>query len=293
MAAESNELQSPNSLNPLAPTFSLQPRPKTPTQQAPLEMSSTTDTLMSDIASPFVLSELNTRSLLCLRSEYFRALFNGNFEESASRTSSLPDIDPLIFGLVVQWLHTDRVVFSDGTDALPLDLASPGTFLEAIKMFVFADQYDTRSLRLALFDKIASVFTATATIRTADFVATAQAIMMLPEASGLRRLLVDHLLWRWGPESVCNATDVVRHLPPEISGELIFEDRGSLGTPIRTRKRRDEPWQKDMCQYHEHLNDRERKDCAGIMEARIKKIEAELTTMKRMARRESSKGDDS
>ncbi|TID16858.1 hypothetical protein E6O75_ATG09624 [Venturia nashicola] len=265
MAAESNELQSPNSLNPLAPTFSLQPRPKTPTQQAPLEMSSTTDTLMSDIASPFVLS----------------------------RTSSLPDIDPLIFGLVVQWLHTDRVVFSDGTDALPLDLASPGTFLEAIKMFVFADQYDTRSLRLALFDKIASVFTATATIRTADFVATAQAIMMLPEASGLRRLLVDHLLWRWGPESVCNATDVVRHLPPEISGELIFEDRGSLGTPIRTRKRRDEPWQKDMCQYHEHLNDRERKDCAGIMEARIKKIEAELTTMKRMARRESSKGDDS
>lgn len=43
---------------------------------------------VGEAQTPFVV----LKSLLCPRSEYFRAMFEGNFEETTSRTSSLPDI---------------------------------------------------------------------------------------------------------------------------------------------------------------------------------------------------------
>lgn len=64
------------------------------------------------------------KSVLCSRSEYFRAAFEGRFEEQTSRETSLPDVEAKHFGLILQWFYSGRILFSNGSDFL-LPLRGP------------------------------------------------------------------------------------------------------------------------------------------------------------------------
>lgn len=207
---------------------------------------------------PFVM----LKSLLCLRLEYFRAMFEGNFEETTSRTSSLPDIETRIFGLVLQWFYTGHVLFSDGTDSCSSILDPSNTFTEAVKMFVFADQYDIRALRLAIFDIIAPVCAGSGVVAVAGVVAMANAIRMLPESSGLRRLTSDCLIYDWTPKGLSRTAAITTKLHSDVLARIVFGDRRVNGDRPKLKKKAERPWEQDMCQYHEHLNDEGRQNCS-------------------------------
>jgi hypothetical protein len=49
------------------------------------------------------------KDFICYYSKFFDAAFNGQFEEGQTQAMTLDDIDPDAFGLLVDWLYTQRV----------------------------------------------------------------------------------------------------------------------------------------------------------------------------------------
>jgi hypothetical protein len=234
---------------------------------------------VGEARAPFVVM----KSVLCRRSEYFRATFEGEFKEATDRITDLPNVEPTIFSLILQWFYTGQVFFSDGKDVFPPNLDPATTFDNAIEMFLFADQYDTRSLRLAIFDKIAPIMIGKVSISHPGITIVFQSIQNFPETSGLRKLLVDRLLYNWMPRSQIEVIKAVKSLPEDVVARLIYEDRGNGGSRPRGGKST-RPWELDVCQYHEHLNDAEREQCAEEMEARIKSAEQTLEVVKLLSK---------
>lgn len=57
------------------------------------------------------------KNLLCQRSCFFTAAFNGNFMEGATQSMVLDDVDADTFGVVVNWIYTQRI--SDASNGVP------------------------------------------------------------------------------------------------------------------------------------------------------------------------------
>jgi len=55
---------------------------------------------------PFLIHKDN----LCQHSPFFNSAFNGSFRETVSQSMSFSDVDPEIFGLLVNWVYTQNVV---------------------------------------------------------------------------------------------------------------------------------------------------------------------------------------
>jgi hypothetical protein len=209
-----------------------------------------------------------------MRSGYFRAIFQGGFEEEQSRTTNLPDIEPEHFALALQWFYTGQVVFSDGSKFVGVD--DDKTFNEAIQMFLFADQYDTRALRRDIFDILAN----SAFRYSLDTVPVAKALSQLPESSGLYKLFADLVIYNWKPCNKQDAIEVASYLPAAVAGRLFFE--GLEPSETRVKKA---PYDKDMCQYHEHLNNGEREKCAKAMKRKASALKTEAAVHEKLSKR--------
>ncbi len=49
------------------------------------------------------------KNLLCQNSRFFTAAFNGKFMESATQSMVLDDVDADTFGVVVNWIYTQKI----------------------------------------------------------------------------------------------------------------------------------------------------------------------------------------
>lgn len=49
------------------------------------------------------------KNFICFYSPYFKAAFNGSFEEGESQTLNLEDASPSAFAIFVNWLYTQRI----------------------------------------------------------------------------------------------------------------------------------------------------------------------------------------
>jgi BTB/POZ domain len=49
------------------------------------------------------------RDLICFHSPYFKATFQGRFEEAVTGEVVLENTDPKVFGLFADWLYTGQV----------------------------------------------------------------------------------------------------------------------------------------------------------------------------------------
>jgi hypothetical protein len=206
-------------------------------------------------------------------------MFQGGFQEERSHTTNLPDFEPEYFALVLQWFYTGLVVFSDGTAYIGKN--DPKTMNEAVKMFLFADRYDTRSLRLQMFDILATwVFGCSTEGIPLDAVAVAKALAQFPETSGLYKLFSDLIIYSWTPASREQSIEVARYLPAAVIGRMFIE--GLEDSKWRVKKA---PYGKDMCQYHEHLNDLERDNCAKEMKERTSSLNIDVFMHARLSKR--------
>ncbi|TID16857.1 hypothetical protein E6O75_ATG09623 [Venturia nashicola] len=248
---------------------------------------------LPDVAKPFYLRDLDTnafvtlrvgkdavpfvvpKAILCMRSDYFRAMFEGKFIESQSRTTDLPDIEPKYFALVLRWFHTGLVMFSDKSDFVCAE--DDETFNEAIQMFRFADQYDTRDLRLAIFDVFA--YSKARPEGSLDSIPVANALAQLPESSGLYKFFEDLIIYNWDPRDLEQCTEIALCLPPTVMGKLLL--RGLSPISCRSEKA---PYDKDMCQYHEHLSETERNQCPQKMKDKMDKLRNKVLAQEKLNR---------
>lgn len=82
------------------------------------------------------------KEMLCGVSSFFKSALNGSFREGREQTITLPEDDPDIFDLFVQWLYTKNyeIQGSDGR----LDQTF---YTEAVQLYCLADKYDVSTLR--------------------------------------------------------------------------------------------------------------------------------------------------
>jgi hypothetical protein len=215
------------------------------------------------------------KSVLCLRSAYFRATFEGGFQEKQTQTTNIPDIEPEHFALVLQWFYTGNVAFSDGTKYI--GFADEEKFFEALEMFLFANQYDTKALRVAIFN----IFATSMFSDSLKMTLVAKSLPTLPETSGLYKLFSDMIVYEWKPKDVHEGIEVASYLPTTVVGRLFFkrlEQTGLTGMG-------EAPYHTNMCQYHEHLEDFDRAVCKIAMEVKRLELKNELVAHEKLSRR--------
>lgn len=208
-------------------------------------------------------------------------MFEGGFQEEHSRATSLPDIEPECFALILQWFYTGNILFSDGTTYIGTD-RDDTVMNEAIQMYLFADQYDTRALRDAVFDQFArwalsDSHVADGVMMTAA-VPLAKALSELPVRSGLYKFCSDLLVHSWIPKNIEESTEVAEYLPAEIAGRLFLTGRNLRGKVMATKA----PYEKGVCQYHEHRTDAERDDCQSDSYYRLARMKSDAAVQARM-----------
>lgn len=85
--------------------------------------------------------------LLCDKVKYFKAMFDGEFEEASSGVATFPEDDVQSFDLMLFWLHTGKLpIFTNGE----ADAAHGGdwhnTWGWALKLYVLADKFRINEL---------------------------------------------------------------------------------------------------------------------------------------------------
>lgn len=123
--------------------------------------------------------------LLCDASEFFRAAFKGNFQESSEKTMRLPEDDESIFELFVDWLYYQRYDDHDRGKGWA-DKSD-----QEVRFFVFADKYQVSKLKRLIIGKIF----AGASGRGPALSLVSWAYEHTTRDSGLRKLLADWHAW--------------------------------------------------------------------------------------------------
>jgi BTB/POZ domain len=80
--------------------------------------------------------------LLCDRIPFFKGAFKSGWKEGKSKVMELPDDDPEAFGLLVNWIYTERVdcKLCDIAGNKGYDQYSPVHDLQWLKLWVLADK---------------------------------------------------------------------------------------------------------------------------------------------------------
>ncbi|KAL9023648.1 MAG: hypothetical protein Q9180_008157 [Flavoplaca navasiana] len=85
--------------------------------------------------TPFRIHE----GLLCSKSEYFRAAFEGSFKESTEKSVHLRDDDPKVFQFYATWIYTQKLVINSTNGQLKVDICC--------RLYVLADKLGSEDVQ--------------------------------------------------------------------------------------------------------------------------------------------------
>lgn len=120
-------------------------------------------------------------------SPVFKAAFNSNFRESSERKMNLPEDDPDIFNLMVEWLYSHRYDILQPTGD---KIRDEGRFMEPMRLYVLADKYGMTSLKGCIANIIFKTLKP-GNVTGPSIETIAYAYQNVPQTSGIRRLLAD------------------------------------------------------------------------------------------------------
>lgn len=200
-------------------------------------------------------------------SEYFSKALNGAWKEAKDKIIRLTDIEPAIFGLFIEWLYTQNLPNLITLDANKIDLSSR---LWKIKLYVFADRFAVSRLRTALNLEIVKL---TMPLHTSiwDYASIVYAFANLPSTDPLLDFFVDLHYAYWddtGDES--QDKDRFDELPREFL--LRFFKRVGTERCFKKRFRLTGSYDIDLCSYHEHATDQEKRECGHQSKPQPKSI---------------------
>lgn len=247
------------------------------------------------------------RALLCDRSKYFAKALTGSFEESKTGTVKLEDVSTMLFRLVVSWLYTGTIVYgvSDNGPNIQSEFADfkyGGEFddeeinaddtstwpkLVLVKLYVLADRLDMKVLRN---DSIVALNNALMRSKRTIHVSSLRYVSSHTTArSPLRKLIVDHLaytavvdlerkgFWSIVPHDI--TLDVLmrvgRRVPVKLCNSCyqkgLSENKIVVDDEHPCKNEDDMPFLVDICIYHEHADDAEKKACQASRDKIIKR----------------------
>jgi hypothetical protein len=76
------------------------------------------------------------KKILCDKVPYFDKMFNGGFLEATEMKAILPEDDPVVYGLLLEWVYSGCYAKLDIKD----HTSSSGPFIERIKLYAFAEK---------------------------------------------------------------------------------------------------------------------------------------------------------
>lgn len=189
--------------------------------------------------------------LLTHCSGYFRAAFTGSFKKAEEKQLHLEDVTGKTFDIFVDWLYRLNLPGRKSSYAKDKGGEEHESFLdsyEITKIHIFADRYDIPDLQRDTIDTMFAYFKFTGKIPTAETIK--MAFESLPDKSLLPKLLV---------HQYCeNRSDVT----PE--DELLWTHEILHAVLARYRY---VIWSEDisptfdLCDYHNHANEEEKKEC--------------------------------
>ncbi|KAK4896653.1 hypothetical protein LTR27_005573 [Elasticomyces elasticus] len=244
------------------------------------------------------------RGLIRASSEYFDKAFGDQFEEGQSGRIVLDEVQPWVFECFIGWLYTQKVFwehqsvgkYGDSTRAQPKaddDFLHPiedpalteAALLDPVNwkwyplftLYIFADMYETRRLRIAVMEAIQCktfqrkpVEYPLASLRDCSVV-----LGMLPDSSPLYKFLLDHATYDAHPGALTEAWKY-DDFPPSVLVELMMKalqlsrcamcERCSQNEACDNEshadiKSVDAPYKASLCRYHEHQSEREEELC--------------------------------
>lgn len=213
------------------------------------------------------------RELLCANSAYFTGIFKGGFVESETRFTEVRDTDFDIFACFINFLYTRRIVSAYGWQCNNsherLDHASTWSFSILFALYIFADKYDSKGFRDAVFEKI-QLKTLTRSPGLPNITTMCQNLL---SASPLYRLTVDlrlrchhdeNDLHEYPAEFLAECLVLSRRRLEAISCQICGWRGTMLVCDSTTHSRQDveDQWgEGSWCQFHEHSDGREKRVC--------------------------------
>lgn len=189
------------------------------------------------------------KKLLCARSEYFRAAFEGRFKEAKGKEMTV-DTDPETFAAFINWVYTGTFELSANRSGFGMGNSD---MRNHIKAYIVADKCESSAFRRVVFDAIFPAIKAgNMTYSNNRFVFDS-----LPEPSGLRKFCLDYLYHRWPLSNDQHLNHALNWWPREIATSVIFHKT----THNRERCKRPLYERSNVCDYHEHKDEEEGKAC--------------------------------
>ena len=148
---------------------------------------------------------------LCYYSPYFRALFEGSFQEAQTKKSVLREHSPDVFEHFLNWMYTQRL------EVLGEELPDPD-FL--IRLWVLADMLlipDLQNIAIKGIEKQSSMSNSVCS-NMYQYVYENTVL-----DSPLRKLMVFQVAWQLDPECVIEDKDFFMELPADMARDLVFE----------------------------------------------------------------------
>ncbi|KAI9709181.1 MAG: hypothetical protein M1812_007766 [Candelaria pacifica] len=176
------------------------------------------------------------KGLLCHESSYFQAALTGDWKEGLEGPVLLVEDSPATYQLFFKWLYTSKL-FED-------DLKPAGCL---ISLWVLADKRGVPALGNLCID----LLVAKCPDKAVMFDSVKYIYRNTVPGAALRRLLVD--LWAWRLK-VSHLDPDPDHFPPAFLMDLLLAKDKLPKVLCRT----DAPYTKNICQYHDHTDERGR-----------------------------------
>jgi len=211
------------------------------------------------------------KALLTHHSEYFNNALNGPWKESEDKIVTLEDVDTIAVDIFVHWLYTQQIPDNDATLQMsesspdPKDDDDPMTAYT--KALVFGDRFLVPVFRQAIHNCIVDTLLYDEDRCPREptcFTATKYAYENLPSDHSILKIFLDFHCRHWdvtgnGADDVESAiTELIeRDLPPTLLIRMIARYSARATEAIEIG------WDADLrgCDYHEHSDDQERKNC--------------------------------
>jgi hypothetical protein len=187
------------------------------------------------------------KTLLCARSEYFNAAFNGSFKEASDKEMDV-DTKPEVFACFVNRVFT-------GVFEIEKPENNDESLLKAIEVYVFADKYESTKFRRTVFDKIANFIIA----KSISFENCALLLESLPEVSSLRKFVLNVLHQGWQIEKKENFIAAFDFLPKDVVADIMFARVSRRCAKCKALSKTSQ--RVDLCKYHEHKDEKENEAC--------------------------------
>ncbi|KAG9565229.1 hypothetical protein KCU71_g5461, partial [Aureobasidium melanogenum] len=219
------------------------------------------------------------QALLCGKSQYFTKALTGSFVESKTRVVRLEDVSPMLFRMFVSWLYDGKIVYttSDGRSTIKQDFKSLESMPRdhsydelqmkvddtstwpcevLVELYILADRLDTKGLRIQAIDTMAELLLQRR--KRLCFTAYSYIYANTTAKSPLRKLAVHVLAYHTRHNLAEQAFWM--HPPHELAITALLMNSTMIKDSSPRKDKNLMPY-RDMCLYHEHADEEEKKAC--------------------------------